>query len=46
MLFCGIKWDLKHGGQLTLKKGRYGEFYGCSSYPKCNHKMKLSRNFL
>ena len=23
------------GGQLVLRKGRYGSFYGCSNYPKC-----------
>ncbi len=23
------------GGQLILRNGRYGSFYGCSNYPKC-----------
>ncbi len=23
------------GGQLVLRKGKYGEFWGCSNYPKC-----------
>ena len=23
------------GGQLVLREGRYGSFYGCSNYPKC-----------
>lgn len=23
------------GGQLVLRQGRYGSFYGCSNYPKC-----------
>ena len=23
------------GGQLVLRHGRYGSFYGCSNYPKC-----------
>lgn len=23
------------GGTLVLRKGKYGEFYGCSNYPKC-----------
>lgn len=23
------------GGQLKLRQGKYGSFYGCSSYPKC-----------
>lgn len=25
----------KCGGQLMLRKGRYGSFYGCSNYPNC-----------
>jgi len=28
------------GGKLTLRKGRYGEFWGCSNYPKCKFTMK------
>ena len=24
---------------LVLKQGPYGEFYGCSQYPKCHFKM-------
>ena len=24
------------GSPLMLKKGNYGEFYGCSNYPYCN----------
>ncbi|MBD5482635.1 MAG: hypothetical protein HDR15_08995 [Lachnospiraceae bacterium] len=23
------------GSELVLRKGKYGPFYGCSSYPKC-----------
>ena len=23
------------GGRLVLRKGKYGEFWGCSNYPKC-----------
>jgi len=23
------------GGQLVLRNGKYGEFWGCSNYPKC-----------
>ncbi len=23
------------GGQLVLRHGQYGNFYGCSNYPKC-----------
>lgn len=22
---------------LKLKKGKYGEFYGCPNFPKCNY---------
>lgn len=25
----------KCGGNLVLRKGQYGEFYGCSNYPRC-----------
>lgn len=28
------------GGKLILRSGKYGEFYGCSNYPKC----KFTRN--
>jgi len=27
----------KCNGQLTLKTGRYGKFYGCSNYPACRN---------
>lgn len=27
------------GGKLVLRKGKYGEFLGCSNYPKCKFKM-------
>ena len=23
------------GGELTLRNGKYGRFWGCSNYPKC-----------
>lgn len=26
----------KCGGNLVLRNGRYGQFYGCSNYPKCH----------
>lgn len=29
------------GGKLVLRKGQYGEFYGCSNYPKCKFTKKL-----
>lgn len=25
------------GGNLVLRKGKYGQFYGCSNYPRCNY---------
>ena len=27
-------------GSLVLKNGKYGQFYGCSNYPKCNFTLK------
>ena len=27
------------GGELVLRDGRYGRFYGCSNYPKCNYTL-------
>ena len=27
----------KCSGQLVIRKGRYGRFYGCSIYPKCKY---------
>lgn len=32
-LLSGICPDC--GGKLVLRKGKYGNFYGCSNYPKC-----------
>ena len=35
------QWNVEHGicprcgGKLVLRKGKYGEFWGCSNYPKC-----------
>ena len=28
------------GGNLVLRDGRYGRFYGCSNYPKCKYTLK------
>lgn len=30
-------------GVLVLHRGRYGEFYGCSQFPKCTHKQRVAR---
>jgi hypothetical protein len=32
----------KCGSALVLKKGKYGSFKGCSNYPKCRFKEKVS----
>lgn len=29
------------GGQLLLRNGQYGKFYGCSNYPRCKFKKKI-----
>ena len=29
------------GEHLIIKLGRYGKFYGCSSYPKCKNTEKI-----
>ena len=31
------------GGNLVLRKGSYGCFYGCSNYPKCKFTKKIDR---
>lgn len=28
------------GGKLVYRKGKYGDFWGCSNYPKCRFTMK------
>lgn len=30
------------GGSLTLRKGKYGEFLGCSGYPKCRYTKNVN----
>ncbi|UCZ52895.1 NERD domain-containing protein [Bacillus shivajii] len=32
----------KCNATLSLKKGKYGSFYGCSNFPKCRHTEKVS----
>lgn len=29
------------GGNLVLRDGRYGQFYGCSNYPRCTYILNL-----
>ena len=31
------------GSPMVLRKGRYGSFWGCSNYPKCNHIEKATK---
>ena len=31
------------GGQLVIKKGRFGKFIGCANYPKCKHIEPLEK---
>lgn len=31
------------GGQLVIREGKYGQFYGCSNYPKCDFNVKSLR---
>lgn len=31
----------KCGGQLVMRKGKYGIFYGCSSFPKCKYTKQM-----
>ncbi|MBW9220996.1 DNA topoisomerase I [Methanothermococcus sp. SCGC AD-155-M21] len=33
----------KCGGNLSLKKGIYGMFYGCENYPKCKYTENLNK---
>lgn len=31
------------GSKLVLRKGRYGDFYGCVNYPRCNFTQKVEK---
>lgn len=31
----------KCGGEMILRKGSYGSFYGCSQFPKCNGTKRI-----
>lgn len=33
----------KCGGKLVERKGKYGDFLGCSNYPKCKYTWKLNK---
>ena len=30
------------GSNLVKRNGKFGEFYGCSNYPKCKYTKKIS----
>ena len=30
------------GGTLVLRNGKYGQFYGCSNYPRCNYTITIN----
>ena len=32
------------GGKLVKRHGRFGEFYGCSNYPKCKYTKQIKHN--
>lgn len=34
----------KCGGQLVIRKSKYGEFIGCQNYPKCKYSEKIIKN--
>ena len=31
----------KCGGALQIRNGKYGQFYGCSNYPRCKYTKKI-----
>ena len=33
----------KCGGKLVERKGKYGDFLGCSNYPRCKYTWKLNK---
>jgi len=40
----GLKDCPDCGEPLTIKRGRYGMFIGCSGYPKCKHIQKIEKS--
>lgn len=32
--------------EMNIRKGKYGSFWGCSSYPMCEHTVSLKKAFL
>lgn len=35
----------KCGASLKLRQGKYGKFYGCMNYPKCNYTQKVNNYY-
>ena len=40
---CDDKICPKCGGKLVERKGKYGEFLGCSNYPRCKYTWNLNK---
>jgi hypothetical protein len=38
----GVDCPKCSSGSLSLRRGMYGEFYGCSRYPACNYTKSLA----
>lgn len=30
-----MSWCVKCGGEMVLKEGKYGKFWGCLNFPEC-----------
>ncbi|MBO4847234.1 MAG: topoisomerase DNA-binding C4 zinc finger domain-containing protein [Lachnospiraceae bacterium] len=33
------------GGELRVKQGRYGDFYGCSNFPSCRFTSPMRKQY-
>lgn len=36
-----VKWCIQCGHPLRLRTGKYGKFYGCSTFPNCGYTEKV-----
>ncbi len=36
----------KCGDLMIVKKGKFGSFWGCFSYPRCDHSVSLKKAFM
>ncbi|OIR25461.1 UvrD-helicase domain-containing protein [Bathymodiolus thermophilus thioautotrophic gill symbiont] len=43
---CDFEAELcvKCSGYMVKRPGKYGQFLGCTNYPKCNHKSKINES--